>query len=123
MSNANKEVVRRLYSEVMGKGNPRAADEIVASDYVDHMPIMETPDRTGLLKSVAAARNAFPEVEPRMATYRSAEALERQKKSDGTARFVQRLYPLIDRDSLVQPAGPVIANTGTGPGGNLGSER
>ncbi len=64
MSEANKNVVRRLYSEVMGKGSVDVADEIFDPDYVDHMPIMDTPDRAGLLKSVAAARRAFPEVKP-----------------------------------------------------------
>lgn len=64
MSEENKRVIRRLYSEVMGKGNMAVADEIFAPDYVDHMPIMETPDRSGLLKSVDAARRAFPDVKP-----------------------------------------------------------
>lgn len=64
MSEANKQVIRRLYAEVMGKGDMRVADEIFSPEYVDHMPIMETPDREGLLKSVAAARRAFPEVRP-----------------------------------------------------------
>lgn len=66
MSDANKAVVRRLYEEVMGKGNMKVADQIFAPNYVDHMPIMETPDRAGLLKSVDAARRAFPEVKPRL---------------------------------------------------------
>lgn len=48
----------------MGKGNVEVADEIFALDYVDHMPIMETPDREGLVKSVEAARRAFPDVKP-----------------------------------------------------------
>lgn len=64
MSEQNKKVIRRLYSEVMGKGNVSVADEIFAADYIDHMPIMETPDRDGLLKSVEAARRAFPNVKP-----------------------------------------------------------
>lgn len=66
MSEANKEIIRRLYREVMGEGRMDVADEIFHPDYVDHMPIMETPDRAGLLKSVEAARRAFPEVEPRI---------------------------------------------------------
>lgn len=66
MSERNKAVIRRLYSEVMGKGDMEVADEIFAPGYVDHMPIMETPDRQGLLKSVAAARRAFPDVEPKI---------------------------------------------------------
>lgn len=66
MSEENKAVIRRLYGEVMGKGNMTVADEIFDPDYVDHMPIMETPDRKGLLKSVEAARRAFPDVKPRI---------------------------------------------------------
>lgn len=66
MGDDNKSVIRRLYSEVMGKGNLAVADEIFHPDYVDHMPIMETPDREGLLKSVEAARHAFPDVKPRI---------------------------------------------------------
>ena len=64
MSEINKDIVRRLYSEVMGKGNMDAADEIFDPSYIDHMPIMDTPDREGLLKSVEAARRAFPDVKP-----------------------------------------------------------
>jgi predicted ester cyclase len=64
MSEANKQVIRRLYGEVMGKGDMSVADEIFHPDYVDHMPIMKTPDRAGLLKSVEAARKAFPDVKP-----------------------------------------------------------
>jgi hypothetical protein len=56
-----------------------------------------------------------------VATYANSAALERQKTSEGTMRFVERLYPLIDRDSVEQPAGPVVANTGDGPGEVEGS--
>jgi len=66
MSEANKGIIRRLYGEVMGKGNMAVADEIFAPGYVDHMPIMATPDRAGLLASVDAARHAFPDVTPRI---------------------------------------------------------
>lgn len=66
MSERNKAVIRRLYSEVMGQGKMDVADEIFDPDYVDHMPIMETADRDGLLKSVQAARRAFPDVQPRI---------------------------------------------------------
>ena len=51
-----------------------------------------------------------------IATYATMEALDRQRESEGTMHFVERLYPLIDRDSLVQPTGDVVANTGSGPG-------
>jgi len=66
MSEENKAVIRRLYSEVMGQGNMAVADELFSPSFVDHMPIMETPDRQGLLKSVDAARKAFPDVKPRI---------------------------------------------------------
>lgn len=64
MSEANKAVIRRLYGEVMGKSNMAVADELFHPDFVDHMPIMATPDRDGLLKSVAATRRAFPDAKP-----------------------------------------------------------
>ncbi|HXV60707.1 MAG TPA: ester cyclase [Vicinamibacteria bacterium] len=66
VSEKNKRVVRRLYGEVMAKGNVAVADEIFDPGYVDHMPIMKTPDRTGLLASVDAARRAFPDLTPRI---------------------------------------------------------
>jgi predicted ester cyclase len=66
MSEKNKAVIRRLYGEVMGKGDLAVGDEIFDPDYVDHMPIMETPNLAGLLKSVEAARRAFPDVKPRI---------------------------------------------------------
>lgn len=64
MSDSNKQIIRRLYGEMMGKGDMSVAGEIFHPDYVDHMPIMETPDLAGLLKSVEAARKAFPDVKP-----------------------------------------------------------
>jgi predicted ester cyclase len=66
VSESSKQVIQRLYGEVMAKGNMEVADEIFSPDYVDHMPIMATPDRDGLLKSVEAARHAFPDVRPRI---------------------------------------------------------
>ncbi|MCI0622060.1 MAG: ester cyclase [Acidobacteria bacterium] len=63
---ANKVVIRRLYSEVMGEGNMAAAEEIFDPNYVDHMPIMSSPNRDGLLESVEVTRIAFPDVAPRI---------------------------------------------------------
>jgi len=51
-----------------------------------------------------------------IATYRTLEELKTQLQSDGTERFVDRLYPHIDPDSVVRPVGDVVANVGTGPG-------
>lgn len=66
MSERNKGVIRTLYREVMGKGRLEIADEIFSPEFIDHMPIMESPDRMGLLKCVQAARRAFPDVRPRI---------------------------------------------------------
>lgn len=66
MSGQNKEIIHRLYGEVMGNGNLEVAEEIFDADYVDHMPIMATPDLAGLLRSVEATRLAFPDVKPRI---------------------------------------------------------
>ena len=42
MSEANKNVVRRLFEEVWSKGNLSVADELFASTYAHHDP--STPD-------------------------------------------------------------------------------
>lgn len=63
---ANKAVIHRLYAEVMGKGNMAVADEIFDSNYVDHMPIMSSPNQDGLLESVEVTRIAFPDVVPKI---------------------------------------------------------
>ena len=65
MSVQNRAAVRRLYEEVLGKGNLAVADEVLAPDFVDHMPLVDTPDREGLLKAMMAARRALarPRVE------------------------------------------------------------
>ena len=62
MSVQNRAAVRRLYEEVLGKGNLAVADEVLAPGFVDHMPLVETPDREGLLKAMMAARKAFPDL-------------------------------------------------------------
>ena len=66
MSAQNRAAVRRLFREVMGKGNLAAADEVLSPDLVDHMPMLETPDRAGLLKAMMAARRAFPDLSYRV---------------------------------------------------------
>lgn len=51
-----------------------------------------------------------------VATFASQAALDRQRESTGTGHFVDRLYPLIDMDTLSQPHGPVVVSAGPGPG-------
>lgn len=50
-----------------------------------------------------------------LATYKTRQAMEGQWTSEGTQRFVRRLSPLIDQESVVQPIGDVVASSG----GNL----
>ncbi len=63
---SNKEVVSRLYAEVMGQGNMAVADEVLAVNYVDHrLPFPDLPpNREGLKETVARVRAAFPDIAP-----------------------------------------------------------
>jgi quinol monooxygenase YgiN len=81
-------------------------------EYMEHL----TTNEPQLEQSLWLKTNENPLRHFHIATYSSQEALDNQIKSEGTKRFVDRLYPLIDQESVVMPAGPVIANTGTGPG-------
>lgn len=51
-----------------------------------------------------------------IATFKSLDALERQRQSKGTLRFVDRISALIDESSVKQPTGNVVASAGRGPG-------
>jgi predicted SnoaL-like aldol condensation-catalyzing enzyme len=57
----NKALVRRLYAEVMGKGNMTEADELLSTQYVEHLPA-PTPGREGLKQLVMIVRSAFPDI-------------------------------------------------------------
>jgi predicted ester cyclase len=57
----NKALVRRLYAEVMGKGNMTEADELLSTQYVEHLPA-PTPGREGLKQLVMMVRSAFPDI-------------------------------------------------------------
>jgi len=57
---SNKDVAKRLASEVFSQGNMRAFDEIFANGYVNHtMPVPGVP---GTKEGVLATRAAFPDV-------------------------------------------------------------
>jgi steroid delta-isomerase-like uncharacterized protein len=64
MSDANKNVVRRLFEEVWNKGNLPVADELFAQNYSHHDS--STPDfgrgPESEKKRAALYRNAFPDV-------------------------------------------------------------
>jgi predicted SnoaL-like aldol condensation-catalyzing enzyme len=57
----NKALVRRLYAEVMGKGNMTEADELLSTQHVEHLPA-PTPGREGLKQLVMIVRSAFPDI-------------------------------------------------------------
>jgi len=59
----NKALVRRLYAEVMGKGNMAEADELLSTNYVEHLPV-PTPGREGLKQLVMMVLSAFPDIHP-----------------------------------------------------------
>jgi len=60
---ANTALVRRLYAEVMGKGNMTEADALLSTEYVEHLPV-PTPGREGLKQLVMMVLGAFPDIHP-----------------------------------------------------------
>jgi steroid delta-isomerase-like uncharacterized protein len=59
----NKALVRRLYAEVMGKGNMTIADALLSPEYIEHLPV-PTPGREGLKQLVTMVLSAFPDIHP-----------------------------------------------------------
>jgi len=59
----NKAFVRRLYAEVMGKGNMTVADALLSTEYVEHLPV-PTPGHEGLKQLVLMVLSAFPDIHP-----------------------------------------------------------
>lgn len=63
MSEESKAVVQRLGEEAFNGGNLEVADELVASDVVDHDPAPgQAPGREGIKQFVATLRAAFPDL-------------------------------------------------------------
>ena len=60
----NKALARRVLEEMFNKGNLDAADELLASDYVDHDPAMPEDIRgpEGFKQYVGAFRSAFSDL-------------------------------------------------------------
>jgi steroid delta-isomerase-like uncharacterized protein len=59
---ANKEVVRRLTEDVLGRGELTLISELVAADYVGHFAIGDHYGPEGVRIEVAAYRTAFPDL-------------------------------------------------------------
>jgi predicted ester cyclase len=58
----NKAKVSRLIEEFVGKGNLAVADEIFATNFVNHSPAAgTTPDRQGIKEYITKLHTAFPD--------------------------------------------------------------
>jgi predicted ester cyclase len=58
----NKAKVSRLIEEFVGKGNLAVADEIFATNFVNHSPAAgTTPDLEGIKKYITKLHTAFPD--------------------------------------------------------------
>jgi len=61
----NTAAMRRFYDEVMGKGNMKVIDELVADNFVDHyVPDPKMPaNKAGLTQTMGMFRTAFPDLQ------------------------------------------------------------
>lgn len=59
----NKQIIRRIQTEGMARGNTAVIDELVASDYVNHDFPQEAPGREGFKQTIAMFNTAFPDGE------------------------------------------------------------
>jgi steroid delta-isomerase-like uncharacterized protein len=61
----NTAAMKRFYDEVMGKGNMKVIDELVADDFVEHyVPDPKMPaNKAGLTQMMAMFRTGFPDLQ------------------------------------------------------------
>lgn len=57
-----KELVRRIFDEVINQGNLDAIDEFMTEDYVDHGPMGDVPGREAFKEVVSRFRAAVPDL-------------------------------------------------------------
>ena len=62
MSEENIAASRRLIEEAFNKGNVSAIDEVVSDDFVGHDALTGDQDREASKQSIAAYRDAFPDI-------------------------------------------------------------
>lgn len=63
MSIANKAIVQRFFAQIYNQGDLAVADELVATNYINHNPAPgEAPGREGLKAFVAYLRRAFADL-------------------------------------------------------------
>jgi steroid delta-isomerase-like uncharacterized protein len=59
----NKAIVRRIFDEFLNTGDPDAADELFAADFVNHSPGRgAAPDREGMKQFITSLRRTFPDM-------------------------------------------------------------
>jgi steroid delta-isomerase-like uncharacterized protein len=59
----NKAIVRRIFDEFLNTGDPDAADELFAADFVNHSPGRgAAPDREGMKRFISSLRRTFPDM-------------------------------------------------------------
>ena len=63
MSEQNKALYRKFVAEVIDKKNLAVLDELVASNFVDHNPIPDTPaTKEGMKQGITMLHSAFPDL-------------------------------------------------------------
>jgi len=64
MSDANREVARRILDEVFGQGRMETADELIAPDAIGHDPSLPAPVQgpEGVKQAAAGYRAGFPDL-------------------------------------------------------------
>jgi steroid delta-isomerase-like uncharacterized protein len=63
MSKQSKMITRRLFEEMESQGNLDVADDIFASDFVNHTPFGEMHGPEGAKQFVSKLRTAFPDLQ------------------------------------------------------------
>ena len=58
----NKTIVRRVFDEIVNKGNLGVADELLAADYVNHDFPAPAPGAEGFKLVTTMFRSAFPDI-------------------------------------------------------------
>ncbi len=63
MSEENKRFMRRFVKEVINQKNLAALDELVADEFLEHLPFSgQGPGRAGLKDAISAFVSAFPDL-------------------------------------------------------------
>jgi steroid delta-isomerase-like uncharacterized protein len=64
-----KELLERIFEEIVNQGHLETIDELMAEDYVDHGPMGDLQGRDAFRASIAAWRAAVPDVHCDVSNY------------------------------------------------------